>query len=122
MAGLGAAYKWAGGGRLGAYVTRQSNAKNERNVDADALSLVFIYPVKQWTFGAGFQMLNDRTSLNQDIQQINLQTKYALSKRTELYAQVSHQKVDGDGKAGMFSRASTSNKQTQANVGIRHSF
>lgn len=122
VAGVGAAYKWAGGGRVGAYVTRQSNAKNDRNVDADVLSLVFIYPVKQWTFGAGFQALNDRTSLNQDIQQVNLQAKYALSKRTDLYAQVSYQHVDGDGKAGMFSRASTTNKQTQTNVGIRHSF
>lgn len=122
VTGLGAAYKWAGGGRLGTYVTRQKNSKNRSGVDADTLTLLLLYPVNQWTFGVGYQMLKDRTELKQDIQQVNLQAKYALSKRTELYAQLSHQRVDGDGKAGMFLRASTTNKQTQTNFGVRHSF
>lgn len=122
VAALGAAYKWAGGGRVGAYVTHQQNSKFERGANADTLSLLLIYPVNQWSFGAGYQMLRDRTELKQDIQQLNLQAKYALSKRTELYAQMSYQKVDGEGKAGMFSRASTSSRQAQTNVGVRHSF
>lgn len=119
---LGAAYKWAGGGRLGAYVTRQQNSKFMRGENADVLSLLLVYPVNVWTFAAGYQMLHDRTELKQDIQQLNLQAKYALSKRTDLYAQLSYQHVDNAGTAGMFSRASTTNKQTQANIGIRHSF
>ena len=120
--GLGVAYK-LNGARYAVLYSRQQNALNVRGNDADVLSLLARYPISaQWIAQAGFQFLNDKTSLNQDVRQLNLGTNYLLSKRTQLYALYSRQTVKNDGKAGMYATTSSDSKQNQFSVGIVHAF
>lgn len=118
---LTAAYK-LNGARYAAIYTRQTNALNVRDNDADVLSLLARVPVNQWVFAVGAQFLNDRTSLNQDARQFNLGVNYLLSKRTQLYALYSHQSVKNGGKAGMYATTSSDGSQNQLSTGIVHTF
>jgi predicted porin len=120
--GIGGAYKFTAGGRLGINFTNQKNAKNIVGNDASMLGLIAIIPVDLWTIMAGYQILNDKSALNQDVRQLNLGLKYLLSKRTELYTLYSRQSVDNGGKASMFSQLSSDGRQSQYSIGIRHSF
>ena len=97
--GAGAGYKF-GGNRLGVIYTSQKNARNVKGNDADVIDLLVRVPVGQWVLTGGYQILNDKTTLNQDARQINLGANYLLSKRTQLYTLYSHQSVKNGGKAG----------------------
>lgn len=120
--GMGAAYK-LNGARYGVLYSRQENALNVRGNDADVLSLLARYPVNaQWIAQAGFQFLNDKSSMDQDVRQLNLGTNYLLSKRTQLYALYSRQTVKNGGKAGMYATTSSDSKQNQISFGIIHTF
>ncbi|RKJ95065.1 porin [Alicycliphilus denitrificans] len=119
--GVGGAYKFSGN-RLGVIYTQQKNALNVQGNDADVLSLLARAPLGQWVVQAGFQFLNDKTVLNQDVRQLNLGANYLLSKRTQLYALYSHQSVKNGGKAGMYSSTSSDDKQGQISLGIAHTF
>ena len=64
---------------------------------------------------------------SQRYHQIGAQADYALSKRTDVYAQVAYQHANGAGAEGWiynggFGGASTSDNQTAATVGLRHRF
>jgi predicted porin len=120
--GLGVTYKLKGG-RYAAIYTRQKNALNVQGNDADTLSLLALVPLNaQWIVKGGFQYLNDRTPLNQDIRQLNLGGSYLLSKRTQIYALYSRQTVKNGGKAGMYSTTSSNGKQNQLSLGLVHNF
>jgi len=121
IVGLGGAYK-LNGARYAALYTREKNALNVQGNDADVLSLLARVPFGQWVVQGGFQFLNDKTALNQDIRQLNLGLNYLLSKRTQLYGLYSHQTVKNGGKAGMFSSTSSQNTQNQFSTGIAHAF
>ncbi len=74
------------------------------------------------------------TSVNVDgerphFHQVGLQADYALSKRTDVYAQAVYQRASGNSSAQIYSGvgdsavpASTSMNQTAATVGVRHRF
>ncbi|MFZ2386591.1 MAG: porin, partial [Polaromonas sp.] len=83
--------------KLSALYTSQKNAKNVRGNDADVLGLIAQMPLGAWTLAAGYQTLNDKSKLNQDVKQFNLGALYSLSKRTTAYALYSAQKVDNGG-------------------------
>lgn len=120
--GLGAAYK-SNGARYAVLYTRQKNARNVEGNDADVLTFLARYPLSvQWTVLGGFQYLNDKTVLNQDVRQLNLGANYLLSKRTLLYVLYSHQSVKNGGKAGMFAMTSSDDKQSRFSAGILHTF
>lgn len=121
--GVGGAYL-VNGARYGTFYTRQKNALNVRGNDADVLSLLARVPLNgtPWVLGGGFQFLNDKTALNQDVRQFNLAINYLLSKRTQLYTLYSHQTVKNGGKAGMYSTTSSNDKQNQLGIGIAHAF
>lgn len=118
---LTAAYK-LNGARYAVIYTRQKNALNVRGNDADVIDLLARVPFGQWVLQGGFQFLNDKTALNQDVRQINLGTNYLLSKRTQLYGMYSYQTVKNGGKAGMYATTSSNNKQGQLSLGIVHTF
>lgn len=120
--GAGANLRFGQGGRIGAFWTRERNARNFSGRDGDVLSTLVVYPLSSWTLMAGYQQINDRTTADQDVKQINLGVKYALSKRTDLYALYNRQKVDNGGKAGMYSELSSDDRQSQVSVGVRHMF
>ena len=66
-------------------------------------------------------------SQSQRFHQIGAQADYALSKRTDVYAQVAYQHGSGNGVVaqiynGTFGGNSTSDNQTAATVGLRHRF
>lgn len=82
-------------------MTLEKNAKNVRGADGDVFSLLAVVPLDPFTAIAGYQAINDRSTLNQNVKQLNLGLKYALSKRTELYTLYSMQKADNGGRAGM---------------------
>lgn len=119
---VGISYLPASKARISAYFSQQKNASNVQGQDANVLSLMALYPVQRFTFLGGYQKLNDLSVQNQDTDQYNLGVKYALSKRTDVYALGSLQKVSNGGLAGMFGKLSSNGKQRQLNVGIRHSF
>lgn len=119
--GAGLAYKH-NGARYAAFVTRQQNALNVRDNDADVFSLIGRIPFKQWVFSAGAQFLNDRSKLNQDARQLNFAVNYLLSKRTQLYTMYSRQSVSNNGKAGMYSTVSSDDRQGQISAGLVHMF
>ncbi|CAM3692361.1 porin [Polaromonas hydrogenivorans] len=118
--GLGAGYNF-GPATLRAIYTRQENAKTARGNDADTMSVAVIVPMNAWQFAAGYQQLNDKTALNQDVKQVNLSAVYDLSKRTALYGIYAHQSVDNGGKAGI-SFLSGKDSQNQLSLGLRHFF
>ncbi|BCN40512.1 porin [Alicycliphilus denitrificans] len=119
--GVGGSYKF-NGNRIGVVYTSQKNALNVAGNDADVFDLLVRVPMGQVVLGAGYQYLNDKTSLNQDTSQVNLAATYVLSKRTQLYALYSHQSVKNGGKAGMYSVTSSKDKQNQFSAGIVHMF
>ncbi|MFT3814873.1 MAG: porin [Acidovorax sp.] len=119
--GVGAAYK-LNGARYAVIYTNQKNALNKDGVNGNVLSVMARVPVGSWVLAAGYQFLNDKTALNQDIGQVNLGANYLLSKRTRLYALYNHQSVKNGGKAGMYSVTSSKDKQTQFSLGIVHTF
>jgi predicted porin len=116
------AWKFQDRARIGAFYTYEKNARTVRGNDAGMLSVLAVVPLNQWTFLAGYHSLNDLSDLHQDIKQLNLGVKYLLSKRTELYTLYSAQRVDNGGKAGMYLELSSDDKQSQFNIGLRHSF
>ncbi len=120
--GAGAAYK-RNGARYDITYTRQHNALNVKDRDADTLSLMARYPLNtQWVAVAGFQYLNDKTAANQDVRQYNLAVNYLVSVRTQLYAMYSRQSVSNGGQAGMYSVLSSDSKQNQVSLGMLHAF
>lgn len=121
MYGLGAGYDF-GIARLGVIYTSQKNAKNVRGNNADVFSALASFPVGLWTLSAGYQKLNDKSALNQDLHQYNLSALYLLSKRTAMYVAYTKQKVDNGGKAGMAVMNSSDGRQNQFSVGLRHVF
>ena len=122
VAAVGVRYLPQNGLQVSAYFSQQKNAKNIQGMNANVISLMALYPVQQFTLMGGYQKLNDLSVANRDIDQFNLGVEYALSKRTDLYALASLQKVSNGGTAGMFSKLSSDDRQRQFNVGVRHSF
>lgn len=120
VTGIGLGYVIQGV-RLNGIYTHQKNARNVRGNDADTFSISASVPVKSWNLGLGYQMLNDKTAIDQDVAQINFSAVYNLSKRTALYTILAHQKVNNDGVAGI-SFLAAKDKQFQASFGIRHRF
>lgn len=120
--GVGAAYKFSDTGRIGFTATQQKNALHVAGNDANTYAVLGLFPVKQWTLMASYQKLDDKSARDQNVNQLNLGVKYALSKRTEAYSLISMQKVSNGGKAGMFSKTSGDSRQTQFSVGMRHAF
>ena len=118
---LGGSYDF-GVAKLSALYTSQKNARTVRGNDADVLGLMAQVPLGAWTLAAGYQTLNDKTRLDQNIRQVNLGAMYSLSKRTTAYALYSAQKVDNGGKASMALLTSSNDKQNIVGVGIRHTF
>lgn len=120
--GVGASYIFANKGRIGFTATQEKNAQYQAGNDANTYAVLALYPIQQWTLMGSYQKLNDKSVRDQNVDQLNLGVKFALSKRTELYSLFSKQKVGNGGKAGMFSKTSSNGKQNQFNVGVRHAF
>lgn len=120
VAGVGLGYAF-NNIRLNAIYTNQKNAKNVRGNDADTLSLTAALKISTWELAAGYQALNDKTGLNQDVQQVNISAVHNLSKRTAFYTIIAHQKVKNDGVAGI-TFLSSKDKQNQISIGLRHRF
>jgi GBP family porin len=118
--GAGAGYDF-GPATFNALFTRQKNARNIVGNDADTMSLALIVPVNAWQLAAGYQTLNDKSNLDQNVKEVNLSATYSLSKRTALYAIYCNQRVDNGGKAGI-SFLSGNDKQNQLSLGLRHYF
>lgn len=118
--GLGAGYSFDKLRVTGIY-TRQKNARNVRGQDADTYSVAVMYPINNFNFALGYQQLNDKTALDQDVTQINFSGVYNLSKRTALYTILVRQTVKHNGIAGI-SFLSSDDKQFQASFGLRHRF
>jgi GBP family porin len=119
--GLGGGYNF-GVAKLSAIYTSQKNGKNVRGNDANVVSVMAQVPLGAWTLAAGYQTLNDKSRLDQNIKQVNLGAMYSLSKRTTAYALYSAQKVDNGGKASMALYTSSDSKQNILGLGIRHTF
>lgn len=102
--------------------TQQKNAKNVKDTNGDTLTIVGSVPINAWRLSASYQMLNDKTSLNHDVKQINVGATYALSKRSSLYAFYSKQKVENGGIASLGLNNSSDSKQNLLQLGIRHMF
>lgn len=119
--GVGAAYK-LNGARYAVTYSSQKNALNKQGADADVISLLARVPFGVWIVSAGYQHLNDKTALNQDVNQVNLGANYLLSKRTQLYVLFNHQSAKNGGKAGMYSTTSSTGTQNQFSTGIVHTF
>lgn len=120
--GVGAAYKFSDRGRIGFTATQQKNALHVAGNNANTYAVTGLFPIKQWVLMAGYQKLDDKSVHDQNVNQLNLGVKYALSKRTEAYSLLSLQKVSNGGRAGMFSKTSSDNRQSQFSVGVRHAF
>lgn len=118
---LGAGYDF-GVAKLSGVYTSQKNAKNVKGSDGDMMNVMVTAPVGAWKLAAGYQRLNDKSVLDQDVRQINLSAVYSLSKRTAVYGIYSNQKVDNGGKAGMAVTTSSDGKQNIYTVGLRHIF
>lgn len=116
--GLGYAFKNI---RLNGIYTNQKNSKNVRGNNADTLSLTASIKVNAWDLALGYQALDEKTILKQDVQQINLSAVHSLSKRTAVYGIIAHQNVKNNGIAGI-SFLSSKDKQNQISVGLRHRF
>lgn len=120
VAGVGLGYLWSGV-RINGIYTKQKNARNVRGNNADTASVSVAIPVKAWNFAVGYQMLNDKTSFDNDVKQYNLSAVYNLSKRTALYSIVARQTVKNDGIAAI-SFLSSAAQQNQFSFGLRHRF
>ena len=118
---IGAGYNF-GPAKLAAVYTSEKNAKNVKGNDANVAHVMVQVPMGPWFLSAGYQQLNDKTSLNQDVKQYNFSALYSLSKRTTVYGAFSQQKVDNGGKAGMALTTSSNSKQNIYAVGLRHTF
>ena len=118
---IGGGYNF-GPAKLAAVYTTEKNAKNVKGNDANVVHVMVQVPMGPWFLSAGYQQLNDKTLLNQDVKQYNLSALYSLSKRTTLYGAFSQQKVDNGGKAGMALTTSSNSKQSIYAAGIRHTF
>ncbi len=111
-----------GAAKFALSASQQKNARGVRGNDANVLGVLVQVPVGAWQFNMGYQTLNDKSALNQDIGQVNASAFYNLTRRTMLYAIVNDQKVDNNGKASMAVTNSTTGKQTQTALGLRHLF
>lgn len=118
---IGGSYDF-GVAKISAIFSRENNAKNVKNTDGDTAQFIVQVPVRKWLLGAGYQQLNDRSSLNQDVGQYNFSVLNYLSKRTTVYGVFSLQKVSHGGIASMAMTNSDSNKQNVFALGIRHTF
>lgn len=118
---IGGSYDF-GSAKLSAIFTRENNAKNVKGTDGDTAQVLVQVPVGKWLLGAGYQQLNDRSKLNQDVKQYNLSVLHYLSKRTTLYGVYSLQNVSNGGIASMAMTNSSNNKQSAIALGIRHTF
>lgn len=118
--GVGAGYSFDKLRVTGIY-TQQKNARNVSGQDADTYSVALMYPINKFNFSLGYQQLNDKTSLDQDVTQINFSGVYNLSKRTALYTILARQTVKNNGIAGI-SFLSSNEQQFQASFGLRHRF
>lgn len=118
---IGGSYDF-GVAKLSAIFTRENNAKNVKNTDGDTAQFIVQVPVGVWLLGAGYQQLNDRSTLNQDVKQYNLSVLHYLSKRTTIYGAFSLQKVSNGGKASMAMTNSANDKQNVFALGVRHTF
>jgi len=120
VAGIGLGYVF-NSIRLNAIYTNQKNSKNVSGNDADTFSLSALLKTDAWDLAAGYQTLNDKTVLNQDVQQINLSAVRNLSKRTAIYSIIVHQRVKNNGIAGI-TFLSANDAQNQISIGLRHRF
>ncbi len=107
---------------VGAVYTRQENAKNVKNMQADVLTVRAQVPAGAWKFSAAYQYQDDRTNADQDVRQINVGATYDLSKRSTLYAFLARQRVDNGGIASMGLMNSSNSRQNQMVLGVRHFF
>ncbi|MFJ9533819.1 porin [Herbaspirillum sp. NPDC101396] len=76
----------------------------------------------QHTFLASYIRKNDKTVLNQDADQFALGYRYALSKRTDLYAMYAHIKNKNGAPYTVGSSIEAGSGNSAWNMGIRHTF
>jgi len=76
----------------------------------------------QHTFLASYIRKNDKTTLNQDADQFALGYRYALSKRTDLYAMYAHIKNKNGAPYTVGSSIEAGSGNSAWNMGIRHTF
>ncbi|MFJ9452536.1 porin [Herbaspirillum sp. NPDC101397] len=76
----------------------------------------------QHTFLASYIRKNDKTALNQDADQFALGYRYALSKRTDLYAMYAHIKNKNGAPYTVGSSIEAGSGNSAWNMGIRHTF
>jgi len=89
---------------------------------ADALIGVTVPFGVQHTFLASYIHKNDKTARNQDADQFALGYRYALSKRTDLYAAYAHIKNKNGGTYTVGSSIELGSGNSAWNAGIRHTF
>lgn len=118
---MGGSYDF-GGAKVSAVFTRENNAKNVKNTNGDTAQLIVQVPVGKSILAAGYQQLNDRSILSQDVKQYNISALHYLGKRTTLYGAVSSQKAINGGKASMAMTSSSNGKQNALALGIRQTF
>lgn len=111
-----------GPAKISAIFTSQNNSKNINGNDADTAHVMVQMPAGQWLLATGYQQLNDRSTLSQDVKQYNFSALYYLSKRTTVYGALSLQEVSHGGRAGMSMATSNDNKQNVFALGVRHTF
>lgn len=109
-------------GKIAAIFTRENNAKNIKNTDGDTAQVIAQIPVGNWLLTSGYQVINDKSILNQDVKQYNFSVLNYLSKSTSIYGVFSSQKVSNGGKASMAMTNSDNHKQNVFAMGIRHTF
>ena len=132
--GVGASYAF-GAAQVGAVWTqaRLDNAQVPLSIRQDNYEVNAKYNLTPALgLGVAYTFTDQKQSLlgaqtSQRFHQIGAQADYALSKRTDVYAQVVYQHAAGAGATGWiyngnFGGVSSSDNQTAATVGLRHRF
>jgi predicted porin len=132
--GVGASYAF-GPAQVGALWTqaRLDNAQVPLSIRQDNYEINAKYNLTPALgLGVAYTFTDQKQSLlgveaSQRFHQVGVQADYALSKRTDVYAQVAYQHAAGTGATGWiyngtFGGVSSSDNQTAATVGLRHRF
>lgn len=119
VGGVGYDFKVA---RVSMVISDQKNARNVKDVDGTAWSVLGTVPLGALSLSAGYSALDDKSARDWDVRQFNLGAQYSLSRRTTLYAFWSRQLVDNGGKAHMLMLDSSNSGQSQYGAGLRHVF